>query len=200
MARSRFPGLGLLLFFLPATAAFLTNPLPRLPPPRPRHAALTTMQSLRDKFFATVDFQLNERFPQQDIQRVRAFVDSCKAGAIPPTAPTDLPFFQPSEEYVAGLTARPWHDPHSFPWVAPLEDASPVIQEELAEVLGARQDPRDFKGDSNVMTVMGAGWTALRLQRLGQWNEEVCARFPKTVALLASLDIPFAVRGVMFAR
>lgn len=50
------------------------------------------------------------------------------------------------------------------------------------------------------MTVMGAGWTALRLQRLGLWNEDVCARFPRTLSVLASLPIPFAVRGVMFAR
>lgn len=28
---------------------------------------------------------------------------------------------------------------------------------------------------------MGAGWTALRLQRFGIWNEDVCARFPQTV-------------------
>jgi len=50
------------------------------------------------------------------------------------------------------------------------------------------------------MTVMGAGWTALRMQRLGLWNDDVCARFPRTLSLLASLSIPFAVRGVMFAR
>ena len=29
--------------------------------------------------------------------------------------------------------------------------------------------------------VMGTGWTALRLQRFGIWNEDVCARFPQTV-------------------
>lgn len=71
----------------------------------------------------------------------------------------------------------------------------------FTQVLGPAANPsQDFKGDSNVMKVMGAGWTALRLQRLGEWNDEVCARFPRTLELLASLDIPFAVRGVMFAR
>ncbi|KAM3570399.1 hypothetical protein VYU27_007538 [Nannochloropsis oceanica] len=167
-----------------------------------RSFSLLTMQSLRDQFFAAVDHNLKTKFsPEQgDLSRVRAFVESCKAGSIPPTAPTDLPYFQPSEEYVPGLTAKPWHDPHSFEWVQALEDASPIIQDELRGVLGAGRDPRDFKGDSNVMTVMGAGWTALRMQRLGLWNDHVCARFPRTLSLLASLSIPFAVRGVMFAR
>lgn len=113
-----------------------------------RSFSLLTMQSLRDQFFAAVDHNLKTKFsPEQgDLSRVRAFVESCKAGSIPPTAPTDLPYFQPSEEYVPGLTAKPWHDPHSFEWVQALEDASPIIQDELRGVLGAGRDPRDFKG------------------------------------------------------
>lgn len=131
--------------FLPA--ASLSSP----PSTRHRHrrtSSLLTMQSLRDQFFSAVDYELDTKFsPEQgDLSRVRAFVESCKAGTIPPTAPNDLPYFQPSEEYVPGLTAKPWHDPHSFEWVQALEEASPIIQEELREVLGAGRDPRDFKG------------------------------------------------------
>jgi aspartyl/asparaginyl beta-hydroxylase (cupin superfamily) len=47
---------------------------------------------------------------------------------------------------------------------------------------------------------MGTGWSAFRLQRLGVWNVENCAVFPKTYDLLRKLDIPLAVRGVCFAR
>jgi aspartate beta-hydroxylase len=47
---------------------------------------------------------------------------------------------------------------------------------------------------------MGAGWTAFRLQRLGEWNRENMALFPKSTAIIQSLDIPLAVRGIMFAR
>jgi hypothetical protein len=36
---------------------------------------------------------------------------------------------------------------------------------------------------------MGSGWTALRLQRLGQWNEENCRRFPKTVQVITCLPL-----------
>lgn len=62
------------------------------------------------------------------------------------------------------------------------------------------QNTEDFRADSNVQEVMGPGWSSLRLQRLGIWNDDVCKRFPKTLEILASCDIPFAVRGVMFAR
>ena len=65
-------------------------------------------------------------------------------------------------------------------------------------------DSRDlslFSSDSAWQNdVMGAGWSAIRLQRLGEWNAENCARFPETYEVLRSLDIPLAVRGVCFAR
>lgn len=47
---------------------------------------------------------------------------------------------------------------------------------------------------------MGAGWSAIRLQRLGVWNTESCKEFPMTYELLRSMKIPVAVRGVCFAR
>jgi aspartyl/asparaginyl beta-hydroxylase (cupin superfamily) len=47
---------------------------------------------------------------------------------------------------------------------------------------------------------MGTGWSAIRLQRLGTWNTENCNEFPETYRVLQSLNIPFAVRGVCFAR
>lgn len=158
MTRRPAPSFFLLLLLaallLPTANAFLPPASPLSSPPSTRHhhrqasSSLLTMQSLRDQFFAAVDYEFNTKFsPEQgDLSRVRAFVESCKAGTIPPTAPTDLPYFQPSEEYVPGLTAKPWHDPNSFEWVQALEEASPIIQEELREVLGAGRDPRDFKG------------------------------------------------------
>lgn len=69
----------------------------------------------------------------------------------------------------------------------------------MAAALAA--DASSFCGDSVLQTqVMGTGWAALRLQRLGQWNGAACARFPNTVALLQALQVPTAMRGVMFAR
>ena len=72
-------------------------------------------------------------------------------------------------------------------------------QEELTAALA--EDASSFNGDSALQTqVMGTGWSALRLQRLGQWNDDMCAKFPQTVALLKDLKVPTAMRGVMFAR
>lgn len=50
------------------------------------------------------------------------------------------------------------------------------------------------------MKTMGEGWTALRLQRLGEWNKANMALFPETTRIVKSLNIPLAVRGVMFAK
>jgi hypothetical protein len=49
-------------------------------------------------------------------------------------AAPQLPYYQPSEEYIEGLEAKPWHDTSDFPWIAGLEEASPLIQEELEKV------------------------------------------------------------------
>ena len=40
----------------------------------------------------------------------------------------------------------------------------------------------------------------IRLQRLGVWNAANTALFPNTTAILKDLNIPLAVRGVMFAK
>jgi len=80
-----------------------------------------------------------------------------------------------------------------------LEESAGIIQNELTSVLS--KEAQTFNGDSALQTrVMGSGWSALRLQRMGQWNDANVARFPMTVALIKNLCIPTAIRGVMFAR
>ena len=86
--------------------------------------------------------------------------------------------------YIPGLRAQPWwDDKDDLPWISALEAAAPTIQAELRDVLAA--DASTFAGDSALQSqVMGAGWSALRLQRLGNWNEEVLAKFPVTARIL----------------
>lgn len=128
---------------------------------------------------------------------------SCSArGEIPPPK-GDVPGHQPSEEHVDGLTAKPFWDvstePDLFPWAAALEENADVIAKEFEEKLA--RDEKMFASDSAWQNqVMGQGWSAIRLQRLGVWNTENCNEFPKTYQLLQSLKIPLAVRGVCFAR
>jgi len=110
----------------------------------------------------------------------------------------------PSEEHVDGLTAKPFWDvldepEEYFPWAKNLEENFGIIQKEFDAKL--KRDEQLFSSDSAWQNqVMGKGWSAIRLQRLGVWNVENCKEFPETYELLRSLSIPFAVRGVCFAR
>jgi aspartate beta-hydroxylase len=126
-------------------------------------------------------------------------------------------YHQPSEEHLDDLTARPFwdatQDVSNFPWAKKLEQDSFIIIQELEEKLKREEQEQKekasnrssnssiFTGDSAWQNkVMGGGWSAFRLQRLGEWNVENCKEFPKTFELLRSLNIPFAVRGICFAR
>mmetsp|Transcript_969 Transcript_969/g.1694 ORF Transcript_969/g.1694 Transcript_969/m.1694 type:complete len:308 (-) Transcript_969:37-960(-) len=142
--------------------------------------------------------------PSQYLDRIRTFAQTAQ-GILPPPTPT-IPYHQPSQEHVHGLAAQPfWHvtsDPIQFPWASKLEENWQIIRQELDAKLDKEiQQKSLFSGDSAWQNnVMGAGWSAFRLQRLGVWNGDNCKEFPKTTELLRSLDIPFAVRGVCFAR
>jgi hypothetical protein len=123
------------------------------------------------------------------------------SGEVPPPAALG-PGHEPSEEHVDGLTAKPYWDaasePDLFPWAAELEANADIIQHEFATNM---LNPKLFASDSAWQNqVMGGGWSAVRLQRLGEWNTFNCERFPKTYELLRSLQIPLAVRGVCFAK
>ena len=110
----------------------------------------------------------------------------------------DLPTPQPSEEFVEGLRAKPWWEPQEFQWVSELEERSSIVIDEFKAFWN---DPMSgFAKDSVNMNIMGKGWSGVRLQRLGEWIPENCEKFPQTVELLKELQIPLAVRGVMFAR
>jgi len=103
---------------------------------------------------------------------------------------------------VDGLTANAFWDvvslPDQFPWAQELEAKADIIQNEFGAKLSQAQL---FASDSAWQNqVMGGGWSAVRLQRLGIWNEENCRQFPETYNLIRSLNIPLAVRGVCFAR
>jgi aspartate beta-hydroxylase len=146
-------------------------------------------------FFDIVESGLNDRFKEDDVPRVFKFCQYAKNEIPAPSAKVMM--HDPCEEYIDDLEAKPWWNKEQFEWVAGLEAQSSIIGDELRDVLAAREL---FKGDSRYQGTMGEGWTAFRLQRLGQWNEENVKVFPKTSAIIRSLNIPLAVRGVMFAK
>ena len=116
-----------------------------------------------------------------------------------PLEPGYSDYHEPSEEHIEGLTAKPLWETSEFPWARALEEKSYIIQKELKAKI--KRESNLFMGDSSLQnSVMGGGWSAIRLQRLGVWNFENCKEFPKTFKLLKELNIPIAVRGVCFAR
>ncbi len=161
------------------------------------------------QFWEDVDDGLNDvatvyEEEGQNIDRIRTFALSAQ-GKIPAPEASG-PGHQPSEEHVDGLTAKPFWDvadePDKFPWAEKLEANAHIVIAELQEKLDREAQQQSlFAGDSAWQNnVMGTGWSAFRLQRLGVWNVENCKEFPKTSELMRSLNIPFAVRGVCFAR
>jgi hypothetical protein len=188
--------------------ALLNNVSSAFPSIRSRSLSTSALSALTERqmqFWEDVEDGLDdiEAFYKArgiDIDRIRTFGRSAR-GEIPrPTAAA--PGQQPSEEHVEGLTAKAFWDvkdyPELFPWAAQLEANSHVIIQEFKDKL---QDQQVFASDSAWQNqVMGTGWSAVRLQRLGVWNADNCKQFPRTYELLRSLNIPFAVRGVCFAR
>lgn len=135
----------------------------------------------------------------QNIDRIRTFGKSARGEIEAPVGAA--PGHDPSEEHIEGLTAKPFWDVTSqsdlFPWAQQLEERAGIILEEFEINL----ERENFASDSVWQNqVMGEGWSAIRLQRLGVWNMENCRKFPKSYELLQSLNIPLAVRGVCFAR
>ena len=173
---------------------------PRVQPAQqPRIAvAKKQVQSRKDQFWAAVALEFSNKFDFHEIGRIIEFGKYARGEM--PLPRSEKAGHEYCEEYVPGLEAKPWHDERTvnMSWISELESRSSIIQAELAAVL--TKDTL-FSGDSAHQTaVMGEGWSALRLQRLGQWNEANMARFPKTAAILQEIGVPIAMRGCMFAR
>lgn len=95
------------------------------------------------------------------------------------------------------LPVIPFYDRTLFPWLAQLEEATPVIQAELATLLETAFDefspyiaypkgaPVNQWGELN----HSRKWSSLFLWKDGLRQDEVCARAPQTAALLESLPM-----------
>ncbi|CAM9149939.1 unnamed protein product [Choristocarpus tenellus] len=158
-------------------------------------AQVAELTPRREQFFRMVSQGLEVGFENEDVSRVEDFVRYCRGELQPEVLET---LHQPCEEYVKGMRAKPWWNAEEFPWVKKLEAESHIILDEFNAFM---DNPlSSFARDSAYSEIMGAGWSGVRLQRLGKWIPENCSKFPKSVQLLRNLDIPIAVRGVMFAR
>lgn len=173
-----------------------------------RCTALNALTPRQLQFWEDVDdglFDIEKFYEDkgQSMERIRTFCARAR-GDLPLPEPASLGH-QPSEEHIDGLTAKSFWDVSAdivnFPWATTLEAKANIIVGEFEQQLLETSESALFSGDSAWQSkVMGTGWSAFRLQRLGVWNVENCAQFPKTYDLLKELDIPLAVRGVCFAR
>ena len=148
--------------------------------------------SRKDEFWRECALLLASNFEPSQIGRVLDF-GSYARGQMPVPAP-EVPGHECSEEFFPGLDARPWHEPAQFPWIEGLELQAGVMQEELRSVLA--DSGRTFSGDSALQSqVMGSGWSAIRLQRLGRWNDETVQLFPKVGRIFGYCPPPFPPAG-----
>jgi aspartyl/asparaginyl beta-hydroxylase (cupin superfamily) len=86
-----------------------------------------------------------------------------------------------------GLTSRPWHDPADFPWMQRLEEASPMIRNEITAML---RQPTTTLAQYRYPGVSSSDWRSLMLFcEPNGFVRENCEKMPKTVALLRSLPI-----------
>ena len=96
-----------------------------------------------------------------------------------------------------GLAPIAFYDRALFPWLEAVEAATPVIQAELAAMLKTSQDifapyiqyppgvPVNQWGKLNHSRL----WSSIFLWKDGVRQDEICARFPRTVALLDGLPL-----------
>lgn len=157
------------------------------------HAKLGELREFRDAL-ATVDDLPTVRKGKATLGLASVFeIPSRKVNLLPSpyTSPLQYPAY-----YVPGVPARTFYDPSAFDWVRPLEEAYPVIKQELLAVL--EQDAAGFKAylaeDNNRL----AGWNTFNFFFYGKKFEENCARCPKTTAILESLP-RFETDHIMFS-
>ena len=87
--------------------------------------------------------------------------------------------------YLPGVPARMFYDPKEFEWAQALEDAYPMIKEELMNVLAS--DGAGFQSYMSEEQRRLSGWNTYNFFFYGKKFEENCARCPRTTALLESL-------------
>ncbi|MGA0607864.1 aspartyl/asparaginyl beta-hydroxylase domain-containing protein [Phenylobacterium sp. VNQ135] len=94
------------------------------------------------------------------------------------------------------LPAIPFYPRELFPWLPELEAATPIIVEELQAVLTDMQDftpyiafPKDVPVNQWEELNHSRRWSSLFLWKDGERQDAVCARCPRTAALLERLPM-----------
>jgi aspartyl/asparaginyl beta-hydroxylase (cupin superfamily) len=97
---------------------------------------------------------------------------------------------------IPGVPARTFYDPSEFEWAQKLEEAYPIIKQELLNVLALQG--AGFKGYVTEAATRLAGWNTFNFWFFGKKFEENCALCPETTRVLESLP-RFEKDHIMFS-
>ena len=147
-----------------------------------REVQLDSMKKLRD-VYAEID-----RLPT--IEMGKAAVGAKSVFEIPykPVRHVKSAYTHPLQYppyYLPGVPAHMFYDPAQFEWAQALEEAYPIIKQELMNVLAA--DGAGFKSYLSEGQERLSGWNTYNFFFYGKKFEDNCARCPRTTALLESL-------------
>jgi aspartyl/asparaginyl beta-hydroxylase (cupin superfamily) len=147
-----------------------------------REVKLSEMKTLRD-VFAEIDDLPTIVHGKQSLGLTSVFevpIKPVRHKQSPYTHPMQYPPY-----YLPGVPARTFYDPQEFEWARALEEAYPIIKDELMNVLA--DQGAGFKAYMSESAQRLAGWNTFNLYFYGKKFEENCARVPRTTAILESL-------------
>ena len=147
-----------------------------------REVQLESMKKLRD-VYSEID-----KLPPIEKGKAAVGITSIFEAAYKPIRYVKSDYTHPLQYppyYLPGVPARMFYDPAQFEWAQALEDAYPIIKEELMNVLAS--EGAGFKSYVSEEQRRLSGWNTYNFFFYGKKFEENCARCPRTTALLESL-------------
>lgn len=137
--------------------------------------------------------QMRRRYKAADLERLEVFAQYLLGEKEPVLADPRQMNGKPGRMWFPGLTAKPWHDTSQLPVAAKLEQAYPMIREELERVVrGGGGGFEEFQDRSDFEKL---GWKEFYFYRVGSGTqlqvpfEENQARCPKTFELIKQLPV-----------
>ncbi|HWN69348.1 MAG TPA: aspartyl/asparaginyl beta-hydroxylase domain-containing protein [Haliangium sp.] len=135
---------------------------------------------------------LTSALPEAELPRVRGLLDIVRgADGASIRLDTHQRAVVPNL-FFPGLRARPWHDPVTFPWIAPLEDAADAIREEFRALDSAAFVPYSSSyvlEDASVEMARPHGWNSFYFVSNFAPIEEHLRRCPRTAEALTGVPV-----------
>lgn len=161
---------------------------------RPMNHASAFVRQQLSNFLAGELQPLKAEYGDQAIARIQASADIFTGHRPPEFSHPDL---RPGLAYIPDLPVRMFFEREEFSWIPRLEEAWEDIREELLAVLKEDSGFKPYinhpegtkKAQEWKELNQSMNWASLHLYRHGERIEENCARCPKTIEVLESLDL-----------